>query len=109
MGSGQSSDVASISSRPTMNDSSHAASRTVRANGPTWSSDDANAISPYRDTAPYVGFMPTMPHSAAGWRIEPPVSEPSDHGAWHAATQAAEPPLDPPGTRSMSQGFRVTW
>ncbi len=24
------------------------------------------------DTRPYVGFIPTMPHSAAGWRIEPP-------------------------------------
>ena len=36
--------------------------------------------------------MPTTPHSAAGWRIEPPVSEPSASGAKPAATAAAEPP-----------------
>ena len=29
---------------------------------------------------PYVGFTPTTPHSAAGWRIDPPVSEPSEIG-----------------------------
>ncbi len=92
-----------------MNDSSRAASRTVRANGPTWSSDDANAMSPYRDTAPYVGFIPTIPQRAAGWRMDPPVSVPSDQGAWHAATAAAEPPLEPPGTRSGSHGLRVSW
>ena len=34
-----------------------------------------------------------MPHRAAGWRIEPPVSVPSDSGASHAATAAAVPPL----------------
>ena len=44
--------------------------------------------------------MPTMPHSAAGWRIEPPVSVPSESGANPAATAAAEPPLEPPGTRA---------
>jgi hypothetical protein len=36
---------------------------------------------PYRLTRPYVGFIPTMPVSAAGWRIEPPVSVPIDSGA----------------------------
>jgi hypothetical protein len=34
------------------------------------------------------------------------VSEPSAHGARPPATAAAEPPEDPPGTRSGSQGFR---
>ena len=34
-----------------------------------------------------------MPDSAAGWRIEPPVSVPIPNGAWNAATAAAEPPL----------------
>src|SRR3954453_19564169 len=48
-----------------------------------------------------------MPHSAAGWRIEPPVSVPIDHGARPAATAAAEPPELPPGTRERSHGFRV--
>ena len=47
-----------------------------------------------------------MPHRAAGCLIEPPVSEPSAHGAMPAATAAAEPPPDPPGTRVGSHGFR---
>ena len=46
-----------------------------------------------------------MPHNAAGWRIEPPVSVPVAAGASRAATAAAEPPDEPPGTVSISQGF----
>ena len=46
-----------------------------------------------------------MPHSAAGWRIEPPVSVPVAAGVSLAATEAAEPPEEPPGTQSVSQGF----
>src|SRR5215210_779093 len=49
--------------------------------------------------------MPTIPQSAAGWRIEPPVSVPIAQGARPAATAAAEPPEDPPGTRVRSHGF----
>jgi hypothetical protein len=45
-----------------------------------------------------------MPHSAAGWRIEPPVSVPVAAGARRAATAAAEPPEEPPGTRRGSTG-----
>ena len=48
-----------------------------------------------------------MPHRPAGQRIEPPVSVPSESGAIRAATQAAAPPLEPPGIRDKSQGFRV--
>ena len=51
--------------------------------------------------------MPTTPHRAAGWRIEPPVSEPRASGANPAATAAADPPDEPPGTRPRSWGFRV--
>src|ERR671923_1954135 len=46
-----------------------------------------------------------MPHSAAGWRIDPPVSVPIAHGALPAATAAALPPLEPPGTRPRSHGL----
>ena len=56
---------------------------------------------------PYVGRRPTLPQSAAGCLIEPPVSEPSAHGASPAATAAAEPPPEPPGTRVGSHGLRV--
>src|SRR5919202_6974210 len=105
--SGNSTDVASRSSRPTMWPNSSAASVTSRVSGPAWSSDDANAIIPKRLHDPYVGLRPTIPHSAAGWRIEPPVSVPTAHGAVRAATAAAEPPLDPPGTRLRSHGLRT--
>jgi len=37
--------------------------------------------------------MPTIPVSAAGWRMEPPVSVPIPNGTWYAATAAADPPL----------------
>ena len=62
---------------------------------------------PCRLTTPYVGFTPTTPHSAAGWRIEPPVSLPKLSAENPAATAAALPPLDPPGTRLGSSGLRV--
>src|SRR3989344_1852406 len=65
------------------------------------------AIRPYRETAPYVGFKPTTPQKAAGWRIEPPVSDPRAAIAICAATAAAEPPDEPPGTRLVSWGFFV--
>src|SRR3954463_4660181 len=84
-----------------------AASVTSRVNGPAWSSEEAKAIMPKRETAPYVGLSPTIPHSAAGWRIDPPVSVPIAHGALPAATAAAEPPDEPPGTRVVSHGLRV--
>ena len=48
-----------------------------------------------------------MPQNAAGWRIEPPVSVPIAQGARPPATAAAEPPDDPPGTRSRSHGLRT--
>ena len=51
--------------------------------------------------------MPATPHSDAGWRIEPPVSVPKLPAHSDAATAAAEPPEDPPGTRSRSQGLRT--
>ena len=37
--------------------------------------------------------------------MEPPVSEPSANGTMPAATAAADPPDEPPGTRSRSQGL----
>eukprot|EP00955_Chlamydomonas_euryale_P053469 355515-Chlamydomonas_euryale.AAC.13 len=62
---------------------------------------------PERDTRPYVGFKPTTPQKCAGWRIEPPVSVPSAATHSRAATAAAEPPDEPPGTRCVSAGLHV--
>ena len=42
--------------------------------------------------------MPTVPVSAAGWRIEPPVSVAVAARHRPAATAADEPPDEPPGT-----------
>src|SRR5258708_3796249 len=46
-----------------------------------------------------------MPQKLAGSRILPPVSVPMAPGEMRAATAAAEPPLEPPGTLERSQGF----
>ena len=48
--------------------------------------------------------MPTVPVKAAGWRIEPPVSVAVAPRQSRAATAAAEPPEEPPGT---SGAFRT--
>ena len=53
--------------------------------------------------------MPTTPHRAAGWRMDPPVSDPKESAVMPAATAAADPPEEPPGTRSRSQGLFVRW
>jgi hypothetical protein len=50
--------------------------------------------------------VPTVPVTAAGWRIEPPVSVPVASGAWKDAITEDEPPPEPPGMRSRSQGLR---
>ena len=49
--------------------------------------------------------MPVTPHSAAGWRIEPPVSVPVAAGTRRAATAAAEPPEEPPGHERRVPGI----
>ena len=52
-----------------------------------------------------MGFKPQIPVSAAGWRIEPPVSVPVHAGTSPAATAAAEPPELPPGTHARFHGL----
>ncbi len=56
---------------------------------------------------PYVGLAPTVPVTAAGCRIEPPVSVPMPSGARKPATAALEPPPEPPGVRVRSHGLWV--
>ena len=51
--------------------------------------------------------MPTTPQKAAGWRMDPPVSEPRVTVVMPAATAAAEPPEEPPGTQPRSRGLQV--
>ncbi len=49
-----------------------------------------------------MGLIPTVPVKAAGWRIEPPVSVAVAPKQRRAATAAAEPPDEPPGTSLAS-------
>jgi hypothetical protein len=51
--------------------------------------------------------MPVTPQRAAGCRIEPPVSVAVAAGASRAATAAAEPPEEPPGTMAGFHGLRT--
>src|SRR5262245_18872990 len=85
--------------------STMAASRTVLAMGPAWSSEEAKATMPQREQRPYVGLMPTVPVRAAGWRIEPPVSVAVAPRQRPAATAADEPPEEPPGTSLSDDSF----
>ncbi len=66
--------------------------------GPIWSNEEAKAMRPYLETLPYVGLKPEMPQKLAGSLIEPPVSDPRATADSSAATEAAEPPDEPPGT-----------
>jgi hypothetical protein len=70
--------------------------------GPTTSNECDIGIAPRRLTRPFVGTRPTTPETAAGQRIEPPVSEPND--AWTMRPPTATPePLDEP--QGMYCGF----
>jgi hypothetical protein len=51
-------------------------------------------------------LMPVVPVKAAGWRIEPPVSEAVAPKQSRAATAAAEPPEEPPGTSAAFEPRR---
>src|SRR5215467_14455875 len=84
-----------------------ARSAAVRAMKPGVSSDGASGTLPPRGTRPNVGLMPATPQSAAGIRMEPPVSLATAAGTRLAATAAADPPLEPPQMNSGLCGFRV--
>jgi len=81
---------------------------TLFASGPTESSVYESGNAPSRGTRRAVGLKPTMPHSAAGWRIEPRVSEPSAMTHMPSACATAAPEEEPPGTRAArrSHGLR---
>jgi hypothetical protein len=90
-----------------MASSSVAASVTVRAMGPAVSWKTTRGDMPARLISPGVTRTPTRLQKLAGKRIEPPVSSPMPTVARFAATAAAVPALDPPGSRSVSYGFSV--
>ena len=93
---------------PPSTSSSSSASATVRVSGPT----EISVFQPGPDgscgTSPKVGLCPTSPQNAAGMRIEPPPSPPSETGPAQAAAAAAAPPEEPPAVRVRSCGLAVT-
>src|SRR5437870_1020160 len=66
-----------------------------------------SVTTPSVGTSPNVGLKPTTPQSAAGTRIEARVSVPRDPRHIPVTRAMADPPLDPPGSRPRSQGFRL--
>ena len=78
------------------------ASRTDRVMAQTVSSVVDRGSAPSHGVSRAVFLKPTMPHSAAGMRIEPPVSEPRPMKAAPVATDTAAPDDEPPGMRGTA-------
>ena len=85
-----------------MASSRRAASRTVRVIGPSVSLDGLAGIMPKRLTSGRVGRRPTSAWTAAGPRIDPPVSSPMPTIPKLAAMPAPVPPDEPLGLRAGS-------
>ena len=60
---------------------------------------------PLAESAPTVGFSPTMLFKPAGMRPEPAVSVPSAKETMPRAVATAEPDDEPPGTSVGSTAF----
>ena len=88
--------VESIPSGPPIMSVSRPQSIVQRPRMPTVSMEEVIEISPYRETIPYEGLYPVIPQKAAGWRMEPPVSEPNAAAARPRETAHADPPELPP-------------
>src|SRR4051812_12472464 len=83
-------------------------SRIVRAIGPLVErSAQPGGLGPPIGTRPRDGFMPLMPHTEEGIRMEPPPSEPVQSGTSPAAMAAPEPPEDPPAEVVSDHGLLV--
>ena len=92
-------------SSPAITASALAQSATLRASGPIKSSENDNGNAPSVGTRHALGLKPTMPHSAAGMRVEPPVSVPIAMSHMRSAAATAAPDEEPPGTRARSAGL----
>src|SRR5262249_57294832 len=93
-------------SGPAMAWSRSAPSRTVRVIGPLWDRAFQRSWLGQYGTRPSEGFIPKMPQSAEGIRIEPEPSEPWARGPSPAATAEPAPPEEGPAVPARVQGFR---
>ena len=100
-------DSASCASSPVHDASMKAVSATVRPIGPSTEITDQPSGRASLPTNPGDGRKPTTPHSAAGMRSEPPVSEPVHSGSRSHASAAAEPPEEPPALSAGLNGLPV--
>ncbi len=100
--------VSSGTGSPARIASSVAQQATLFAIGPIESSCVDSGNTPCNETRRAVGLKPISPHSAAGIRTEPPVSEPMAATAMASLTETAAPDEEPPGMRPLarSQGLR---
>src|SRR3954447_16132596 len=96
--------VASFGSSPWIACRTVLQSAAVRHIGPSLSSVQAQAIAPWRLTAPYVGRSPVMPENALGVRIDPEVSLPIANGTSPAPTAAPGPLDEPPDQKPVFHG-----
>src|SRR5579862_756316 len=79
-------------------------SSTLRAIGPSLSSDQQRVIAPVRGTRPYVGRSPVTPQRMLGLTMLPPVSLPIANPTSPAAVAAPGPALEPDSPSSGNQG-----
>ncbi len=84
------------------------ASSTVSANTEMQSSVRHAGTTPAVETAPRLGFRPTMLPRPAGMRPEPAVSVPSAERHQSGRDRDAGPAADPPGTSFASNTLRGT-
>jgi hypothetical protein len=97
------SDEWPLAIEPSMRDTS----ATVRAIGPSTGRLDQPSPRLSDGTSPGVGRKPTMPQNAAGFRNDPPVSDPVQIGAMPVASATADPPDDPAADLAGSNGLPV--
>ena len=96
------SEKGSYSSLPLQASNQRAVSRTERDRHPrTAVSGSISVFGPF-GIRPNVDLRPKRPVKPAGIRMEPPPSPPVQIGRSPPATDAAEPPEEPPGVRSRS-------
>ena len=81
---------------------------TERVMAHTVSSVVDKGSAPWVGTRRAVGLKPTMPHRAAGMRIDPPVSEPIAATHIPVATETAAPDEEPPGIRAAPASAGLT-
>src|ERR1700761_1587170 len=101
------SDSGSAGCSPLMASSSSARSSTLRAIGPWTPRLRSILAAGVWATRPMLGRMPTMPQKLAGFRSEPPMSEPWASQAMPVASATAAPPEEPAADLDVSHGLRV--